>query len=65
MKTKKLTPATLIRNCLALNGVMPTTVERFGDEYQVRVTSVADVFRAESVARKLLAIYGIEVIVAF
>lgn len=41
-------------------------IEFFGAEgWQVRVTSVADVFRAEAAAEVLKANYGVEVLVAF
>jgi hypothetical protein len=40
-------------------------LEQFGDEFQIRVTTIDDVFKAEAVAKKLQERFGLTLYVAF
>jgi accessory colonization factor AcfC len=66
MSKANKTVAGLIGLELLKAGVAEAKIEFFGAEgWQVRVGSVADVFRAEAAAKVLAANYGVEVLVAF
>jgi hypothetical protein len=66
MSKANKTVAGLIGLELLKAGVAESKIEFFGAEgWQVRVGSVADVFRAEDAAKVLAANYGVEVLVAF
>ena len=58
-------PIQLIAKALMVAGLTTATLGRFGGEYQVKVNSVEEVFKAEAVAEMVKATYGLTLYVAF
>ena len=64
MNRKQYLPKLILTQLFTV-GVTNAQVTITAGEYRVQVHSVADVFKAEAVATKLIAELGIEVYVAF